>query len=98
MDFECHITVDCPSNKVPELRLCIEGTSDWTFSCISGDPVFGDKVFCYATAHFANLEWAMIRTNTLSHALLNFGFNPIRRKIEQTMSDERLIDGKWTQR
>lgn len=97
MDIECHITLNCPKERVPELQLCVDGLDDWSFSRITDDSVLGKGVFCYATAHFCSIERAMLKTNTLSIMLRDYGFNPVRRKLEQTVSDERVLGGKWVQ-
>ncbi len=95
MNFECHLTIDVPLNRLGQLRDEIEDTIYWKFSRITDDPLLGQGVFCYATAHFSDAVKATKETCDLSEALELMDFTVARRKIEIVMFDERKIDGEW---
>ncbi len=97
MNFECHLTIDVPLNQLGHLREEIENKIDWKFSRITDDPLLGEGMFCYATAHFTYAMQALCKTEGLSEELRRSGFNVVRRKIEIVMFDERKIDGEWKQ-
>lgn len=97
MDFESHITLRCPAEKLEHLQAVVASIYPWSFSRIADDPILGVGVFCYATAHFRDIQDALITTQGLSEALRRAGYEPVRRKIEMTVIDERFINEEWKQ-
>lgn len=97
MDFESHITLRCTAEKMDHLQAVVASIPPWSFSRIADDPVLGVGVFCYATAHFGDIQDALVNTKGLSEALRRSGYEPVRRKIEMTVIDERCINEEWKQ-
>jgi hypothetical protein len=94
MDYECHVTVKCPSLQLDHLQNSIESVN-WSFSQITNDPLLGKDTFCYATNHYETLAHAIQYTIALSEALQLAGFTVLRRKVEQIMMDERYQQDEW---
>ena len=67
----------------------------WTFSCIDGDPVYGDKILCYATNHFSSEDVAkslVVSAVNELNLLKCHGFSDLdvmRAKIEEVVFDVR---------
>jgi hypothetical protein len=84
--FEIHLTFDMnKAREVRELNIVLK----WKYSQIDGDPVLGNKVFCYLTTHAPNF---MSARNALEHAvhwLIDQGAMPLRKKIEVVVYDDR---------
>lgn len=90
-DFECHITMKARRERAEDaVRRVGFG---WTFSCIDGDPVLGNDVFCYATNHFGDLNVAKRELRYAVRDLLSLGLNIRREKIEEVVHDMRYHNG-----
>ena len=85
-NFECHITIDAPSTT--ELRQLVE-IYGWTFSCIAGDPVLGQKEFCYATNHFDDKQVAVDMALDRASYIRARGYAVVRVKVEEIVFDTR---------
>lgn len=86
-EYECHVTMRANRSAAEEaVRKLGHG---WTFSCIEGDPLFGDVVLCYATNHFTEDEDAVLRVSWAAYELQSLGINVIRAKVEQVIFDHR---------
>lgn len=93
--YEVHVTVKVPEIQVDELRGLVESVPEWTFSRITGDPLLGESVFCYATTHTHDLARAVIKATAMSGLLSIASFVVLRRKVEAILLDERKINGEW---
>jgi hypothetical protein len=94
MNYECHITINCPPADQAKLRDCIE-ESGWYFSSITGDPDMGLKTYAYATNHYQDEDKAITSMLNLAYLLEQSGYIIQRRKVEQIVYDDRLIDSQW---
>lgn len=84
--FEIHLTFS--HHAAADVRR-LSDTLKWKYSQIDGDPVLGNKVFCYLTTHAPDF---MSARNALEHAvqwLIGQGVVPIRKKIEVVVYDDR---------
>lgn len=87
-DYEAHITLLDDRSLV---RQAVETIGNgWTFSCIDGDPVLGDKVHCYATNHFDDASLAKLLTRDMAVTMSRWGVRVIRMKVEQIIWDVRV--------
>jgi hypothetical protein len=92
MSFEIHVTLD---NKYREeeavIKRCLPDPHylTWKFSAIDGDPVLGDKVFCYLTGHTDFVKTALHQLVLLLGHLRFHGIEPIRTKIEHIVFDSK---------
>lgn len=90
-NFECHITMI--ANKNIASGVVGELGGGWTFSCIDGDPLLGNKIFCYATNHFATESDARERLSggvDFVNKQRHLGVHVVRAKIEQVIYDVRF--------
>lgn len=89
MIYECHITFDVDNEDYIKTikSLAVEG---WKFSRIHGDPVLGDKLYTYLSAHNtepqALFDAMMVKVEKASE----LNVQPCRLKIEAIVYDERL--------
>jgi hypothetical protein len=83
--YECHLTFDIESVKMVEAS-CPYG---WTFSQIEGDPVLGQRLYCYWTA-WNSSQGVMESTmrDAINLAKRN-GLPLVRAKIEHIIYDQR---------
>ena len=95
MKCEAHITIDPAMNSSlskSDLRCFVE-TNGWTFSSIENDPIYGDKIFYYATMTWKTVAETCIRKEIerfLNSARLNYPRVYIKRaKAEVTIYDSR---------
>ena len=86
-DFECHITLRDNATAAKEAVRKLGG--GWKFSCIDGDPLFGEEVLCYATNHFAWQTDAYQGIDQAVYELKTLGMTVIRSKIEHVIEDIR---------
>lgn len=86
MTFEAHITYDANHAFAVEN---FKGDG-WKFSKIDGDPVLGQQLFCYLTAHgdYAKELLAGMQQRALVISSL-FGVQPLRMKIERVIYDTK---------
>lgn len=86
MSYESHITFDRDiADQVREFAVEI----GWKFSQIDGDPVLGDKVFCYLSQHDLDQEKLTIDMEKAVKTARSRGLKPIRQKIEKIIFDQR---------
>lgn len=85
MKFECHLTFSIGFAASVQSY----AHDGWKFSKIDGDPVLGDKVFCYLTAYDDNIVDMLNRMNAKAAFLQQVGVPVIRKKIELILVDER---------
>lgn len=90
-DFEVHITMKDNATACEDAVKRVG--FGWTFSCIDGDPLLGDEVFCYATNHFTRLVDAKTELQHAYRDLLSLGMNIVRTKIEEVVWDQRYKQG-----
>lgn len=84
--FEIHLTFD---RRLADDVRKLNDALKWKFSQIDGDPVLGNKVFCYLTTHAPDF---MSARNALDHAvqwLYEKNVLPLRKKIEVVVYDDR---------
>lgn len=87
--YECHITIKGDRNVIKPL---VEITPGWKFSCIDGDPAFGEVVLCYAAAHFNGSfdHTEVVREmHKVADSLKSMGLNVAREKVEFIVYDSR---------
>lgn len=89
MDFEIHITIAAPCNRANLEFNVMSCDHRWTISNITDDPLLGPGDKTYLTAHDTDYSLALYRMNSMFSNLKDVGFNPIRKKIELIMLDER---------
>jgi hypothetical protein len=82
--YECHVTVDRPSN--PDDFNTLAQNLGWKTSCIDGDPVLGKKVFFYFTCHGTYYGRIYEKMELLASML---GDRVVRKKIEQIIYDTK---------
>lgn len=89
MSYEVHITLDIKEQyeKTALTNACPEG---WSTSFIDGDPILGKGIKFYFTTHRKRYQDAHVSMLQLWNSLLDRGFKPIRRKIEEIVLDERF--------
>ena len=86
--FEAHITYD--RKHASTIRIVAKVSTSWKFSQIDGDPVLGDKVFCYLSAHSADaLALQMQMESVVNIVMQTHDVTPIRTKIEAILFDKR---------
>jgi hypothetical protein len=83
--YEAHITFS--KDHADFVRRCA-AELEWKFSQIDGDPVLGDKVFCYLSAHDDSQMRLMQRMGDVVEKLKPFGIIPLRTKIEEILYDK----------
>lgn len=86
MTYESHITVDRDHAEVAKQ---VAAEMGWKFSCIDGDPVLGQKVFAYLTAHDRTYEALRANMRRTSALLLARDVPVIREKIEHIVYDTK---------
>ena len=84
--YECHVTFHCKYKE--EVKKACEKDTFWKASWIDGDPVLGDKVFVYASAHGNSSRYLYGKMNIFCSY-----FPPeyiIRKKIEKIIYDTKV--------
>lgn len=86
--YECHLTFEAKWAEIIETAAAnlAERGVHWKFSIIAGDPVLGDKAYCYLTKHSEN-GWAMIEEVPLITCFTCV--DPIRVKLEKIEYDTK---------
>lgn len=90
--YECHITLSCNSKEeATRLQdfLLYETVKGWDYSCIHGDPYFGDFILHYATAHYSDQSLAILETQSMVALLQQNEFIVMRSKVEHVIYDVR---------
>ena len=88
--FECHLTFNMSDADIVKAYKERAAACGWKYSQIDGDPVFGDKVFCYLSSHDGDFTRMKDRMDSMVRDLWDFiGVSPIRRKIEAILLDVR---------
>ena len=91
-DYECRITV--PLRDAGKAEAVARKRSDyWATSQIDGDPVLGDAVHYYLTAHDHAFYSIFGRMKSLKAELVEAGVEVLRLKIEQIVYDSRRAAG-----
>jgi hypothetical protein len=97
MYYECHITLERPAiaEDEPELKKDIE-SQFWSFSTILGDPIMGNKPFCFATKHIRadSVDKVITEMGVVARALILKGWNVVRQKIEIVVYDTRYRESR----
>jgi hypothetical protein len=84
--YECHITFNrADAEQIEGGPLSI----GWKFSKIDGDPVLGQKVYCYLTAHDIDYASMFQKMWATIYAVRDHGIEVVRAKIEHIVYDER---------
>lgn len=87
--YECHITLEL--TNIAYIEELIESMG-WKFSKIDGDPVLGEGVKCYATAHFnasKNVSEVIEEMSHVAGSLHVCGYKVIRQKVELIVYDTK---------
>ena len=91
--FESHITIDLSvDHGFNEPHVVLEdeaATEGFSYSSITGDPVFGKKPYSYLTKHSADKYHLEKKNRVMVSHLRNLGFRVVRMKIEEIVLDER---------
>lgn len=87
MSFEAHITFPIRDEETVK-RLALTGS--WKFSKIHGDPVLGDKAFCYLT-NYDPADYPALKTalGVEVERAKSYGAEVLRTKIEEILLDQR---------
>ena len=91
MYYECHITLDLTPM---DMRRAVESFNGWTYSAISGDPDFGQSLFCYATRRVSaghDLMKVIDNMAQVAAALKLCGGVVLRQKVELVMYDTKAL-------
>ena len=92
MYFECHITMVGDYKLIQQL---VEAT-DWSFSAINGDIMYGNGTKCYATRHYnmkKGIDKVLTSLHNVADALAQNGAEVIRRKVEIVLYDSKVKHG-----
>lgn len=90
--YEAHVTfhrsqadniLRLMNSEMPELI-----RAQWKFSKIDGDPVLGDKVYCYLTSHDFDHGIMSDKVNWIIEFFRMEDIKPLRAKIEKIVYDE----------
>lgn len=86
--FEAHITFD---RKFAHFVEAYAPTVGWTYSVIDGDPVMGQKAYCYLTAYDTNPLRLKRRALEIAERLgrIDIQVPALRTKVEQIMWDSK---------
>lgn len=90
--YECHVTMECPSEGDRRVAKAATEEAGWKFSVISGDIVLGNGHKAYATRHYnARLPEDRVMAMLLgtAKALELRGIKVVRRKVERVIFDDR---------
>ncbi len=88
--FEIHFTVRKPDTREAKDKLeAIGRASEWSTSCIDGDPLLGAKPYFYFTDHEHTFEAAHDRRKMLALVLEIEGIEILREKIEHIVYDTK---------
>lgn len=85
-NFEAHITFE---QMHEESVRSLGARHGWKFSRIDGDPVLGQKVYCYLSAHDSDVERLQDTMDLLANSAAATGTPPVRTKIELIVFDKR---------
>ena len=88
MYFEIHVTMPAESK---ERTTEILGQVGFKFSALKGDPIMGDDLLFYGTAHTRTEDQAHLKLAQATKALEDSGITVLRRKIEHVIFDSRRL-------
>ncbi len=84
--FEAHITMPREQRDLVERQASIMG---WSFSIIDGDPIMGQKPYCYLTAYHTDGQKLLAVMNEVSGVLSKGGVTILREKLEEILYDTK---------
>lgn len=90
--YECHITMNCPTEAHRMAAKQVTERLGWKFSTIQGDIVLGDGSKSYATRHYnvRHSEAAvLVALMQAADELARHGAAVVRRKMERVIYDDR---------
>ena len=87
MSYECHITLMVADSTA---ATPIAKEAGWKTSKIDGDPLLGDRVFFYLTAHSASYHMLYTKMERTVSLLNRQGIAVVREKIEHILHDIRF--------
>ena len=90
MTYECHITCNRDDHSIVQN---VGEPAGWKFSKIDGDPLLGQKVFCYLTRHHRDFEALKSLMQAMTSALKIVGVEVVREKIEHIIYDTKTGAG-----
>ena len=95
MYYECHITLETPDYGTEDIKRDIESLAQgWKFSEITGDPILGNRRYCYATKHMKpsmKVQLVISEMNFAALALRMHRWVVVRQKVELVLYDEHTI-------